>query len=86
MGHPPHATVHDLMVAWSTATGKAIDYSFFDGLGFSPDKIDGVGQPLTSAAPPYWCYTLNGAHAEFGISLQQLNPGDVVAWDYGACA
>lgn len=86
MAHPPHANVHDLMVSWSTATGKEIVYSYFDGLGFSPDEIDGVGQPLTSTAPPYWCYTVNGATADFGISLQELNAGDVVTWEYGACA
>lgn len=86
MAHPPHANVHDLMVSWSIATGKDIVYSYFDGLGFSPDKIDGVGQPLTSAAPPYWCYEVNGQTADFGISLQELNEGDVVTWEYGACA
>jgi hypothetical protein len=84
--HPPAATVHDLMVTWSNQTGKGIVYSYFAGLGFSPDKIDGVGQPLTSSAPPYWCYKLNGATSDFGISLQEVHPGDVVTWEYAGCA
>lgn len=86
MGHPPYATVHDLMVSWQEASGTDIEYSYFDGLGFSPDKIDGVGQPLTSAAPPYWCYKLNDATADFGISLQEVAAGDTVTWEYGPCA
>ena len=45
-----------------------------------------VGQPLTSSAPPYWCYKLNGATADLGISLQTMAPGDVVTWEYAGCA
>lgn len=84
--HPPTANVHDLMVAWSQQAGKAIDYGYFSGLGFSPDKIDGVGQPLTASAPPYWCYKLNGQSSDLGISAQPLTPGDVVTWEYAGCA
>ena len=84
--HGPAANVHDLMVTWERQSGKTIQYSYFDGLGFSPNKIDGVGQPLTSSAPPYWCYKLNGASSDLGISAQTLAPGDVVTWEYAGCA
>jgi hypothetical protein len=84
--HPPTANVHDLMVAWERQSGKAIDYSAPTSFGFGVDAIDGVGQPLTSSAPPYWCYTLNGQTAELGISAQELAPGDIVTWEYAGCA
>lgn len=84
--HPPYANVHDLMVTWTQQSGKAIEYDYFDGLGFSPSRIDGVGQPLTSSAPPYWCYQVNGETVDFGITLQPVQEGDVVTWEYGACA
>ena len=84
--HPPTANVHDLMVAWERQAGKTIDYSEPASFGFGVDKIDGVGQPLSASAPPYWCYTLNGQTAELGISAQELAPGDIVKWEYGGCA
>jgi hypothetical protein len=84
--HPPTANVHDLMVTWERQTGKVIEYSAPASFGFGVDKVDGVGQPLSSSAPPYWCYTLNGESAELGISAQELMPGDVVTWEYGGCA
>lgn len=84
--HPPHANVHDLMVAWERQSGKVIEYSTPTAFGFGVDEIDGVGQPLSSSAPPYWCYKLNGASAELGISAQELSPGDVVTWEYAGCA
>ncbi len=83
--HPPEANVHDLMVAWERQSGKAIEYSTPGSFGFGVNKIDGVGQPLTASAPPYWCYTLNGASADLGISAQTLAPGDVVTWEFAGC-
>lgn len=84
--HPPHANVHDLMVAWERQSGKTITYSDPSTFGFGVDEIDGVGQPLSSSAPPYWCYKLNGESASLGISAQELAPGDVVTWEYAGCA
>lgn len=84
--HPDAATVHDLMVTWTDQTGIAIDYDYFAGLGYSPSKFDGIGQPVSAAAPPYWCYKLNGKTSDFGISLQPVAPGDVVLWEYAGCA
>lgn len=78
-------SVHDFMVAWTTATGREIEYSYSESFGFGVNKIDGVGQPLDSSAPPYWCYKLNGESAGLGISLQPLAPGDVVTWEYAGC-
>ncbi|HET6399387.1 MAG TPA: DUF4430 domain-containing protein, partial [Candidatus Thermoplasmatota archaeon] len=85
VAHPGYATVHDLLVAWTNATGTPVRYDYFSSLGYSPSAFDGVGQPVTSSAPPYWCYQVNGRSAEFGISLQAVRPGDVVRWEYGAC-
>ncbi|MEK6975669.1 MAG: DUF4430 domain-containing protein [Candidatus Thermoplasmatota archaeon] len=84
--HPPAANVHDLMVTWERQSGKTIEYSAPASFGFGVNKVDGVGQPLTASAPPYWCYTLNGETADLGISAQELAPGDVVTWEYAGCA
>ena len=78
-------SVHDLMVDWTAQTGIAIEYSGPGAFGFGVEKIDGVGQPLSSSLPPYWCYTINGETADLGISLQTVAPGDVVEWEYSTC-
>jgi hypothetical protein len=85
--HAELATVHDLMVTWERQSGKVIDYT--DAMSFESfgvDGIDGVTHPISSEAPPYWCYKLNGATAELGISLQAIQPGDIVKWEYAGCA
>jgi hypothetical protein len=84
--HPGIANVHDLMVTWTAQTGTPIVYDYFDGLGFSPSSFDGIGQPVSASAPPYWCFKVNGQSSSFGITLQPVAPGDVVTWEYGACA
>jgi hypothetical protein len=84
--HPGHPIVHDVMVTWTAQTGTPITYSGPGAFGFGVEAIDGIGQPLSSALPPYWCYKINGSSAELGISLQAVAPGDVITWDYGACA
>lgn len=78
-------SVHDFMVAWSAQTGRAVEYSYSESFGFGVNKIDGVGQPLDSSAPPYWCYKLDGTSASLGISLQPMEPGAVVTWEYAGC-
>lgn len=85
VAHPPHATVHDLMTTWSHQTGLVVDYDYGAGFGYAAIRFDGVGQPLDSAAPPYWCYKVNGDYAKLGLSLQEVVPGDTVTWDYGTC-
>jgi len=78
-------SVHDLMVDWTAQTGTAIEYGYSESFGFSVSKIDGVGQPVDAALPPYWCYKVDGATADFGISLQPLLPGQTVTWEYAGC-
>lgn len=78
-------SVHDLMVDWTAQTGTAVEYGGPGAFGFSVDAIDGIGQPLDSSLPPYWCYKLNGESATLGISLQTVAPGDVVTWEYSTC-
>lgn len=84
--HPPHATVHDLMVTWEVQESKTVTYSHSEAFGFGVERIEGVGQPLTASAPPYWCYKLNGSSPDLGITLQAISPGDVVVWEYAGCA
>lgn len=83
--HPTHFTVHDFMVTWTNQTGTPVEYGGPGSFGFSVNKIDGIGQPLSSSLPPYWCYKINGASADLGISLQAVQPGDVVTWEYAGC-
>jgi hypothetical protein len=79
-------SVHDFMAAWTTATAREIEYTYSESFGFGVSKVDGVGQPISSSAPPYWCYKVNGQSADLGISLQPMQPGDVITWEYGGCA
>lgn len=79
-------SVHDLLVDWTAQTGVVVEYGGPGDFGYSVDAIDGVGQPLSSALPPYWCYAINGDSAGvLGISLQTVAPGDVVTWEYSTC-
>ncbi len=85
--HPPIASVHDVMVSWTQQTGKRIEYSYSTTYqAFSVSAIDGTGQPLTASAPPYWCYKLNGATADLGLTLQPVAPGDAIVWEFAGCA
>lgn len=88
VGHPDLFTVHDLLVAWSAATGTEVSYQYSNGLGYAPTSFDGVGNPLGlgSTAPPWWCYKVNGTSADLGITLQGVAPGDRVTWEYAGCA
>jgi hypothetical protein len=82
----PGFTVHDFMVDWTLQTGTPIEYGYSDSLGYSVTKIDGVGQPVTAEAPPYWCYKLDGTSASLGISLEPFKPGQTLTWEYAGCA
>lgn len=79
-------SVHDFMTAWTMQTATEITYTYSEAFGFGVSHIDGIGQPVTAGAPPYWCYKVNGESADLGISLQTMTPGDTITWDYGACA
>jgi hypothetical protein len=68
--HPPHANVHDAMVAW----GHEVEYSGPGDFGFGVESIEGHG------ALSDWCYDINGASASLGITDMQFTPGDVIAW------
>lgn len=80
--HPPIANVHDVMVTWTEQTGIPVEYGGPGSFGFGVNKIDGVGQPLTSSAPPYWGYEVNGETAPLGITSMEVHPGDVIHWEY----
>lgn len=71
--HPPHANVHDVLVAWEQS-GRAIEYSYSESFGFGLESIEGHG------ALSEWCYDVNGSEAPLGITGQEFRPGDVIAW------
>ena len=83
--HAGVPVVHDLLVAWEEATGNEVDYGWSTELqGYSVSYINGAGNPVDSALPPWWCYTVNGETASLGISLQEVAPGDSVEWVLGS--
>lgn len=71
--HPPHANIHDVLVAWAQA-GRTLELSYHETFAFGVESIEGHG------ALSDWCYTLNGQTAELGITGQAFTPGDVIAW------
>lgn len=81
--HPGIANIHDVMVTWTAQTGIPIVYGGPGEFGFEPQKFDGVGQPLSAAAPPYWLYEVNGETAPLGITSMEAHPGDAIYWHYG---
>lgn len=84
--HPGYYTAHDLLVLWEETTGIEVEYSHFDGIGYSVSTIDGAGNPVSGSAPPYWCYTMNGSgEGVKGASIEAVQAGDVVTWYLGAC-
>lgn len=79
-------TAHDQLVVFELVSGKNVEFEYFPSFkGFGVSRIDGAGSAVSSDAPPWWCYTLNGESAD-GISIQPVVPGDVVAWELGSCA
>jgi hypothetical protein len=78
-------TAHDQLTLFEKTTGKTVEYAWSASFKqFSVNKIDGAGNPLSSSAPPYWCYTVNAKAAD-GISIQRVSPGDAVVWRLGTC-
>ena len=70
VAHPPHANVHDALVAW----GRDIVYSGPGSFGFGVESIEGHG------ALSDWCYDVNGESAPLGITDMEFTPGDAIAW------
>jgi hypothetical protein len=68
--HPPHANIHDAMVAW----GREVEYSGPGTFGFGVESIEGQGYFGD------WCYDVNGESAPLGITDMEFKPGDVIAW------
>lgn len=73
LAHPPHANVHDALVAWVQA-GRAVEFSYNANYGFGLESIEGHG------ALSEWCYDVNGESASLGITGQEFRPGDTIAW------
>ena len=78
-------TAHDQLVVFEQTTGRKVDFEYFPSFqGFGVSRIDGAGSPVSSDAPPWWCYEINGNSAD-GISIQPVAPGDVASWTLGSC-
>lgn len=72
--------VHDAMMAWQDRHGVEVAYGYHEEFGASVEKIEGAGTPVSSSAPPWWTYSVNGEPASQGITFQPVAPGDVIAW------
>lgn len=80
-GRPDAFNAHDQLRQWSNESRVAIQVSYHASLeGFALDKVDGVGNPVTVAAPPYWLLYRNGESAEVGMTLLRVRPNDEIAW------
>lgn len=79
--HPGFPNVHDAMVSWEAQTGNVVEYSYHESFDFGVDRINGAGSTLDSGEPPWWTLKVNGATADFGITLMPIAPGDTVTWE-----
>lgn len=78
---PDRFNAHDQIRQWSTETRTPIVVAYHASLeGFSLDKVDGVGNPVTAAAPPYWLLYKNGEESPVGMTLLPVRGGDRIAW------
>lgn len=83
--HVDSFTAHDQLYLFEQLTKIPVEVQYFASLqGFAVNKIDGVGNPVSASAPPYWLYTVNGNDGT-GMSLQVVKPGDRVVWSL-SCA
>ncbi len=70
--HPERPNAHDALLDYSDITGVPITYTDCGSFGVSVDDVDSIDY-----GPLGWCFTVNGEAAEFGISLLELQDGDV---------
>lgn len=79
--HPDRFTAHDQIRQWANETRIPVATSFHASQGgFAVDRIDGVGNPATSAAPPYWLLSKNGEDVGTGMTALAVRPGDSLRW------
>lgn len=78
---PDRFNAHDQLRQWSNESRVPIVVSYSASLeGFSLDKVDGVGNPVSASAPPYWLLYRNGENADVGMTLMPVKPNDEIAW------
>ncbi len=70
--HPGRPNAHDALLDYVDITGVNIDFSDCGSFGVSPSNIDDIDY-----GPLGWCFNVNGEAADFGISLLELQDGDV---------
>lgn len=73
--HPGRPNAHDALLEYSDVVGVPITYTPCGSFGVSVDDVDDVDY-----GPLGWCFIVNGEAAEFGISLLELDDGDVFAF------
>ena len=83
MAHPDFYTVHDFLIDWND--GYRLQFSFYDGLGYSVDAILGVRSEFVTDCW-FWATHLNGVAMETGISTTAVASGDVVTFVYTDCS
>ncbi len=71
--HPERPNAHDALLDYSDIIGVPITYTDCGSFGVSVDDVDSVDY-----GPLGWCFNVNGEAAEFGISLLELDDGDVL--------
>lgn len=69
--HPGQPNAHDALLDFEDASGTDLGFTPCGQFGVGIDSVDGY----TSAS--YWCWLVNGETAELGISLLELEDGDV---------
>ncbi len=69
--HPGRPNAHDALLDFEDASGIDIGFTPCGQFGVNTETIDGY------ASPGAWCFQVNGETAEFGVSLLELEDGDV---------
>lgn len=72
--HPGRPNAHDALLDFEDFSGKDIDFTPCGSFGVTLDAIDG------DESSSFWCWQVNGETAEFGISLMELEDGDVFSF------
>jgi hypothetical protein len=84
--HPSFVNVHDALATWEKQYGQVIEYGYSeDKQSFSISTIDGEGNPVSAAAPPWWCYSVDGDGSVKGITLERFKPDSIIFWRLGEC-
>jgi hypothetical protein len=71
--HPGRPNAHDALLDYVDVSGVHIEFSECGSFGVSPSNVDNVDYGALE-----WCFNHNGAQAELGISLLELDDQDIL--------